>query len=90
MKKYIGTKEVEAMPMTLGEADKKMLVSSSSKLSKDEKNVEGYHVKFGNGIKHGYLKTNLKKHTSAQILFLTVCILNTMICLTNLRSVRLL
>ena len=50
MKKYIGTKEVEAMPMTLGEADKKMLVAiGSSKLSKYEKSVEGYHVRYDNG-----------------------------------------
>lgn len=50
MKKYIGTKEVEAEPMLLGEADGKMLIAiGSSRLSKYEKIVEGYHVKYDTG-----------------------------------------
>lgn len=50
MKKYIGTKEIEAEPMTMGEADEKYLIAIGSRLSKNEKLTEGYHVKYDNGI----------------------------------------
>lgn len=46
MKKYIGTKQVEAEPMTLGDADKKMLVAVGD--SQYGKNTEGYHVRYDN------------------------------------------
>ncbi|WP_277121771.1 hypothetical protein [Bacteroides ndongoniae] len=51
MKKYIGTKQVEAEPMTMGEADNKKLVAiGSSRLSTYEKSSEGYHVKYDDGV----------------------------------------
>lgn len=61
MKKYIGTEQAEAELMTLGEADKKMLVSAGSKLSKDEKNIEGYHVRYENGVETWLPKEEFEK-----------------------------
>lgn len=61
MKKYIGTKQAEAELMTLGKADEKMLVSAGSKLSKEEKNIEGYHVRYENGVETWLPKEEFEK-----------------------------
>lgn len=61
MKKYIGTKQAEAEVMTLDEADKRMLVSAGSRLSKDEKDIEGYHVKYENGVETWLPKEEFEK-----------------------------
>lgn len=46
MKKYIGTKEVEAMPMTLGEAyEKNLLQADGIEPTEAEKSKAGYRVK---------------------------------------------
>lgn len=50
MKKYIGTKQIEAEPMTMGEADKKCLIAAGGKLTKEERSINGYHVKYDNDI----------------------------------------
>lgn len=50
MKKYIGTKQIEAEPMTMGEADEKCLIAVGGKLSKEERSINGYHVKYDNDI----------------------------------------
>lgn len=50
MKKYIGTKQIEAEPMTMGEADEKRLIAVGGKISKEERSINGYHVKYDNDI----------------------------------------
>lgn len=47
MKKYIGTKLIEAEPMTMDEADKRNLIAVAIRLS--EEPVEGYHIKDSDG-----------------------------------------
>lgn len=55
MKKYIGTKHVEAEPMTMGEAYEKELPSIKNyKVSM--KNTEGYYVKYEDGYENWYPK----------------------------------
>lgn len=49
MKKYIGTKQIEAEPMTMGEAYKKNLLQKGRGLTKSEKTKAGYHVKYEGG-----------------------------------------
>ena len=62
MKKYIGTKQVEAEPMTMGEADNKKLVAiGSSRLSTYEKSSEGYHVKYDDGVETWLPKDEFEK-----------------------------
>lgn len=61
MKKYIGTKQVEAEPMTMGEADKKCLVAVRERLSKHAKKTEGYHLKYDNGIEAWLPKDEFEK-----------------------------
>ena len=50
MKKYIGTKQIEAEPMTMGEADKNCLIAVGERLSKEEQSIEGYHTKYDAGV----------------------------------------
>ena len=50
MKKYIGTKQIEAEPMTMGEADKNCLIAVGERLSKEEQSIEGYHTKYDDGV----------------------------------------
>ena len=50
MKKYIGTKQIEAEPMTMGEADKNCLIAVGERLSKEEQPIEGYHTKYDDGV----------------------------------------
>ena len=50
MKKYIGTKQIEAEPMKMGEADEKCLIAVGGKLTKEERSINGYHVKYDNDI----------------------------------------
>lgn len=55
MKKYIGTKHIEAEPMTMGEAYEKELPSIKNyKVSM--KDVEGYHVRYEDGYENWYPK----------------------------------
>lgn len=49
MKKYIGTKHIEAEPMTMGEAYEKNLLQAGRVPNGSEKNNAGYHVKYENG-----------------------------------------
>lgn len=49
MKKYIGTKQIEAEPMTMGEAYEKGLLQAGMVPNKNEKDNAGYHVKYEDG-----------------------------------------
>ena len=49
MKKYIGTKQIEAEPMTMGEAYEKNLLQAGRVPNESEKNNAGYHVKYEDG-----------------------------------------
>lgn len=49
MKKYIGTKHVEAEPMTMGEAYEKNLLQTGRVPNESEKTKAGYHVKYEDG-----------------------------------------
>lgn len=49
MKKYIGTKQIEAEPMTMGEAYGKGLMQSGRVPNESEKSNAGYHVKYQDG-----------------------------------------
>ena len=49
MKKYIGTKQIEAEPMTMGDAYKKGLLQAGWVPNESEKSNAGYHVKYQDG-----------------------------------------
>ena len=49
MKKYIGTKQIEAEPMTMGEAYEKGLLQASRVPKESEKSKAGYHVRYSDG-----------------------------------------
>ena len=49
MKKYIGTKQIEAEPMTMGEAYSKGLLQAGRVPNDSEKSNAGYHVKYQDG-----------------------------------------
>ena len=49
MKKYIGTKQIEAEPMTMGEAYEKNLLKAGRVPNESEKAKAGYHVKYDGG-----------------------------------------
>ena len=49
MKKYIGTKQIEAEPMTMGEAYEKNLLQAGRVPNESETTKAGYHVKYEGG-----------------------------------------
>ena len=49
MKKYIGTKQIEAEPMTMGEAYEKNLLQAGRVPNESEKDKAGYHTKYEDG-----------------------------------------
>ena len=49
MKKYIGIKQIEAEPMTMGEAYEKNLLQAGRVPNESEKTKAGYHVKYEDG-----------------------------------------
>lgn len=49
MKKYIGTKQIEAEPMTMGEAYEKGLLQAGRVPKESEKSNAGYHVRYQDG-----------------------------------------
>ena len=49
MKKYIGTKQIEAEPMTMGEAYEKGLLQAGRVPNENEKSNDGYHVRYQDG-----------------------------------------
>jgi hypothetical protein len=49
MKKYIGTKQIEAEPMTMGEAYEKGLLQAGRVPNENEKSNAGYHVRYQDG-----------------------------------------
>ena len=49
MKKYIGIKQIEAEPMTMGEAFEKNLLQAGRVPNESEKTKVGYHVKYEDG-----------------------------------------
>ena len=49
MKKYIGTKQIEAEPMTMGESYEKGLLQAGRVPNESEKGNAGYHVKYKDG-----------------------------------------
>lgn len=51
MKKYIGTKTVNAEPMTKGEAYEKNLLQSNIKVTDEDANQEGYLVEYEDGYR---------------------------------------
>lgn len=55
MKKYIGTKHIEAEPMTMGEAYEKEF-SSIKNYKVSMKDTEGYHVRYEDGYENWYPK----------------------------------
>jgi hypothetical protein len=61
MKKYIGTKQIEAKTMTMGEADKNGFIAVGERLSKDQQSIEGYHVKYDNNIESWIPKEEFEK-----------------------------
>ena len=76
MKKYIGTKQIEAEPMTLGdfvqETGRTPMVRTLKTIKKPSK-VIVLNTKMVTKI--GRLPKRLRNHTSVQTPFLTVCIL---------------
>lgn len=51
MKKYIGTKQIEAEPMTMGEAYERGFLQAGRVPNESEKSNAGYHVKYQDGYK---------------------------------------
>lgn len=49
MKKHIGTKQIEAEPMSMGEAYERGFLQVGRVPSEDEKGNAGYHVKYQDG-----------------------------------------
>lgn len=49
MKKYIGTKQVESEPMTMGQAYEKGFLQAGRVPSETEQDKLGYHVKYADG-----------------------------------------
>ena len=49
MKKYIGIKQIEAEPMTMGEAYEKNLLRAGRVPNESEKDKAGYHTKYEDG-----------------------------------------
>lgn len=49
MKKYIGTKQVEAEPMNMGQAYEKGFLQAGRVPGKTEQDKPGYHVKYADG-----------------------------------------
>ena len=49
MKKYIGTKQIEAEPMTMGEAYERGLLKAGRVPGETHKDDAGYHVKYNYG-----------------------------------------
>lgn len=49
MKKYIGTKQIEAEPMTMGDAYERSLLQAGRVPNENEKSNVGYHVKYQDG-----------------------------------------
>lgn len=49
MKKYIGTKQIEAEPMTMGEAYEKGFLQAGRVPTEEQKSQEGYHVRYKDG-----------------------------------------
>ena len=49
MKKYIGTKQIEAEPMTMGEAYERGLLQAGRVPNESEKSNAGYHVRYQDG-----------------------------------------
>ena len=56
MKKYIGTKQIEAEPMTMGEAYDKGLLHRDASLCEGDRQREGYYVKYKDGYESWYPK----------------------------------
>lgn len=52
MKKYIGTKQIEAEPMTMGEAYERGLLQVGRVPDAEYAKRMGYHVKYANGYKN--------------------------------------
>lgn len=49
MKKYIGTKQIEAAPMTMGDAYRRDLLQAGRVPNESEKQKAGYHVRYADG-----------------------------------------
>ena len=49
MKKYIGTKQIEAEPMTMGEAYERGFLQAGRVPNESEKLNAGYHVRYKDG-----------------------------------------
>ena len=76
MKKYIGTKQIEAEPMTLGDFVQETGRNPYGKdIENHEETEHGYRVNTKMVTKVGRLPNRLRNHTSVQTPFLIVCIL---------------
>lgn len=49
MKKYVGTKHLEAEPMTMGEAYRRNLLQAGRIPNEEQKDAEGYYVRYADG-----------------------------------------
>ena len=61
MKKYIGTKQIEAEPMTRGDAFGKHLLRE--KPSTENFDDDGYHVRYEDGYENWCPKDVFERHT---------------------------
>ena len=66
MKKYIGTKQIEAEPMTMGEAFEKGLLKAGRVPNESEKSNAGYHVKYQDGYESWSLQIELSELSDKQ------------------------
>lgn len=70
MKKYIRTIQIEAEPMTFGEAADKQLIEVGGKLAKKKRSIDGYYVKFDNDLESWFPKDELEKEFKCTDTFL--------------------
>lgn len=70
MKKYIRTIQIEAEPMTFGEAADKQLIAVGGKLARKERSIDGYYVKFDNDLESWLPKDEFEKEYKCTNTFL--------------------
>lgn len=76
MKTYIGTKQIEAEPMTMGEAYVKGLLQAGRVPDEEYSKHVGYHVKYENGYESWSPAALSRKPTAWPTPSLTVCALS--------------
>lgn len=61
MKKYIGTKQIEAEPMTMGEAFRRSLLKVGRVPNSVERDVDGYYIRYSNGYESWMSKASFNE-----------------------------